>query len=106
MTSTDDVRGELVQRNRLTDFAGLEMPGAASFTMTGGRIDHVELDVVLSEYSANAFMPFRTWMLDNHPSDAGAIWERDSRVLTAQTAALFCQRLTFYIDEVRSEAVV
>jgi hypothetical protein len=45
-------------------------------------------------------------MMDNHPEDAGASWERDSRVLTAQTAALLNQHRTSYIDEVVSEAGV
>jgi len=98
------VRCEFFDRNRLTDLTGAERPGSAEFTMVDGKIDHVEPGSDLSDYSPNAFEPFRSWVSSNHPEDARKIWDSGGRVVTEETAALLEQVLTEYENQYESEA--
>lgn len=99
------VRCEIAVRNRLTELTGTELSGSSLFTMIDGTIDRVDLDQLdFSDYSPNAFMPFQTWVSENHPDDYQTIWEEnDSFRQTPESAALLDQHLTEYIREFRSE---
>jgi hypothetical protein len=75
--------------------------------MTDGKIDRVLVELDFSDYSANAVMPFDTWLQDNHPDDYRTIFQEgrnDTLRQTTESAALLDQRLTEYATEVRSEA--
>lgn len=101
-----DVRCEVAVRNRLTDLTGTELAGYSLFTMNDGKIDRVLVEVDFSDYSPNAFRPFTTWLEDNHSDDYQTIFEGENNTFhqTTESAALLDQRLTEYVNEVRSEA--
>ena len=101
-----DVRCEIAVQNRLTELTGTELSGYSLFTMVDGKIDRVNLDGLdFSDYSPNAFVPFETWLQDNHPGDYQTIsGENDWFRQTPESAALLDQHLTEYVDEVRAEA--
>jgi hypothetical protein len=72
--------------------------------MTDGKIDRVLVEVDFSDYSTDAFMPFTTWLQDNHPDDYQTIFgENDTFRQTTESGALLDQHLTEYINEVRAE---
>jgi len=99
-----DVRCEIAVRNRLTDLTGTELSGYSLFTMVDGKIDRVNLELDFSDYGTNAFMPFQTWLRNNHPDDFQTIWgENDTLRQTPESAALLDQHLAEYINEARSE---
>lgn len=100
-----EVECELFERNRLTDLTAAERPATASFAMTDGQIESVTVVADLSDYSLIAFDPFARWVQSNHADDVNRMWTLGSRpILTAESAALFDQHLTQYVDEVRSQA--
>ncbi len=102
------VRCEIAARNRLTELTGTELSGSSLVTMTDGTIDRVNVDQLdFSDYSPNAFMPFETWLRDNHPDDYQTIsGENDWFRQTTESAALLDQHLTEYVNEFRSDTDV
>ena len=97
-----DVRCELFERNRLTDLTGAVRPAIVSFAMTDGKIESVDVDADLSDYSQDAFTPFRNWVRVNHPDDFTRMWNGNVPVLSTESAALFDQHLTEYTDHLLS----
>ncbi len=97
-----DVQCEVLERNRLTDLTGARRPATVTFAVTDGEVETVAVAADLSDYSPNAFAPFRSWVRLNHPDDVSRMWTGDSPVLTAESAALFDRHLTEYADDLRS----
>lgn len=92
----DGIRCELLERNHLTDLTGAKRPATVSFTMTAGKVESVNVDADLSDYSPNAFAPFRNWVRVNHPDDLTRMWAGYRPALSAESATLFEQHLSEY----------
>jgi hypothetical protein len=73
-----------------------------SFAMTDGKIESVDVDADLSDYSQDAFTPFRNWVRVNHPDDFTRMWNGNVPVLSTESAARFDQHLTEYTDHLLS----